>query len=94
MSKDSGAHKVRAWTDVIDRDDGVYIGRFRLFEEVKDLTVEVTMDNGAHVADSPYVMQGPLYHEGCACSEPDTVEWAETMECRANYTQVRLLSFS
>ena len=34
VRKDGGQHAVRAWTEIIDREDGVYLARFRLFEEV------------------------------------------------------------
>ena len=88
VTKDDGQHKVRAWTDIIDRQNGVYLARIRLFEEVDDLTVDVKLKTGAHLAGSPHRIQGPLFHEGCACSEPDTVEWVETMQCKDNYTQV------
>jgi len=88
VSKDDGQHKVRAWADVIDRQSGVYLARIRLFEEVGDLTVDVKLKTGAHVKGSPFRIAGPLFHEGCACSEPDTAEWAETMQCKSNYSQI------
>ena len=86
--KDGGSTKARAWSDVIDREDGTYLARFRLFEEVDELAVDVNVKNVGHVAGSPYKLQGPLYHEACSCSEPDTTKWAEKMQCKANYTQV------
>lgn len=87
----SDGAKVRAWYDLIDRGDGIYLARYRLFEELDSINIEVTLiDNKAQVAQSPYMIAGLFYNEGCACSEPDTEEWTKRMSCKANYTQVDL----
>ena len=88
VSVTKDGNKVRASTDVIDRQDGVYLARMRLSEEVDELTVEVRVKDGGHISGSPYKLRGPLYHEACSCSEPDGKKWGERMQCKENYTQV------
>ena len=41
VNKSGGGAKVRAWTEIVDRDDGRYLARIRIFEEVDELTVEI-----------------------------------------------------
>ena len=49
--------RVRAWPDLLDRNDGSYIARFRLMETYRDLRISIKFKN-EHVADSPYHMKG------------------------------------
>lgn len=50
---------MRAWYDLIDRGDGIYLARYRLFEELDSINIEVTLiDNKAQVAQSPYMIAG------------------------------------
>ena len=43
--------------EVLDRQDGVYIVRFKLYRSVEDIKLVVTY-HGHHVAVSPYYIQG------------------------------------
>ena len=49
--------RVRAYRVILDRNDGSYIVRFRLYETYKGLVMEVKHD-GKHVANSPYELKG------------------------------------
>ena len=49
--------RVRAYRVILDRNDGSYIVRFRLYETYKGLVMEVKHD-GKHVANSPYKLKG------------------------------------
>ena len=49
--------RVRAYRVILDRSDGSYIVRFRLYETYKGLVMEVKHD-GKHVANSPYELKG------------------------------------
>lgn len=51
--------RVRAWPDLLDRNDGSFIVRFRLMETYRDLTISITY-KGKHIADSPYALKGLL----------------------------------
>ena len=43
----------------LDRHDGSFIVRYRMFESYRDLTIEI-LHEGQHVAKSPYTLQGLL----------------------------------
>ena len=52
----------RAWIQILDRNDGSYIVRYKLFEPVQDLTIEIW--HGAtskRVAKSPYKLSGEYF---------------------------------
>ena len=49
--------RLRAWVQKLDRHDGSFIIRYRMFASYPDLTIEIT-HKGKHVANSPYRLQG------------------------------------
>ena len=49
--------RVRIHMQVLDRHDGSYIVRYKVYSNVPSMLVDVTF-NGRHVADSPYVLDG------------------------------------
>ena len=55
----SDGGRVRAWKQILDRHDGSYIGRFRLYETYKGVVMELKY-KGQHIADSPYKFEGKL----------------------------------
>ncbi|KAK3749514.1 hypothetical protein RRG08_043420 [Elysia crispata] len=79
----------RIWTEVLDRHDGSFIVRFRLFSSTSDLKVAVTL-RGQHIADSPYTITGPVYHETCNCPNQTPDQWATSVGCAVTYNQIRL----
>jgi len=83
----SSRDRVRVWPDLLDRNDGSYIARFRLMETYQDLTISVKFKN-EHVADSPYLVKGQVYHEQCNCPEHDTNKWLSDMKCPNSFGQI------
>lgn len=72
----------------LDRGDGSFLVRYRLYSTVLDgLTVEV-FHRDAAVAKSPYTIPGPVYHEYCDCPEPEASVWRSAMRCPAQEPQV------
>ncbi|XP_054476209.1 protein O-glucosyltransferase 3 [Anoplopoma fimbria] len=72
----------------LDRGDGSFLVRYRLYSTVlKGLMVEVLHQDAA-VAKSPYTIPGPVYHEYCDCPEPDASVWQSNMRCPADEPQV------
>lgn len=53
----SSSGRVRAWVQKLDRKDGSFIVRYRLFASYPDLTIEIT-HKGKNVANSPYKLEG------------------------------------
>lgn len=53
----AGGERVRMRIDVLDRHDGVYIVRLKLFSAPENVEVSIKY-NKQHVADSPYKIKG------------------------------------
>ncbi|XP_050399295.1 protein O-glucosyltransferase 2 [Patella vulgata] len=80
-------NRVRAWRQVLDRNDGSYIIRFRMYESHSDLSINV-LYNGNHIGDSPYKLKGMTYHEKCYCPIKSTKNWLKDLKCEENYHQI------
>ncbi|XP_041088964.1 protein O-glucosyltransferase 3-like isoform X4 [Polyodon spathula] len=75
------------WAKPLDRNDGSFLMRYRLYESTTEgLKIEVFHRN-KHVAQSPYILKGPVYHEYCDCPESDPLLWQEIMSCPAEELQ-------
>ncbi|XP_033864706.3 protein O-glucosyltransferase 3 [Acipenser ruthenus] len=75
------------WVKPLDRNDGSFLMRYRLYESATEgLKIEVFHRN-KHVAQSPYILKGPVYHEYCDCPESDPLLWQEIMSCPAEELQ-------
>ncbi|XP_059154251.1 protein O-glucosyltransferase 2-like [Physella acuta] len=82
-----GSDRARIWTQVLDRHDGSYIVRYRPFSTSSDLSIHV-LYNGRHIADSPYILKGDIYHETCNCPHQTAEQWAAAVGCTATYAQI------
>ncbi|XP_077452441.1 protein O-glucosyltransferase 3 [Stigmatopora argus] len=72
----------------MDRGDGSFLVRYRLYNTAQSgLKVDIFHHETA-VAKSPYLIQGPVYHEYCDCPEPDTSIWQRIMECPHDEPQI------
>jgi len=84
----SSSGRVRAWVQNLDRHDGSFIIRYRLFASYPDLTIEIT-HKGKSVAKSPYRLQGGVCHETCFCPESNTKMWEQAMKCPQEFSQIQ-----
>ena len=50
----------RIWVQVLDRRDGSFLVRYRMYASYTDLNIQVLLEN-KHVAKSPYVLSGESY---------------------------------
>ncbi|BFZ13095.1 hypothetical protein BsWGS_16134 [Bradybaena similaris] len=80
-------HRARIWTQVLDRHDGSYVVRYRLYASTSDLQISVQM-NGRHIASSPYKLKGDIYHDACNCPLQTADEWAASVGCPVGYAQI------
>lgn len=72
----------------LDRGDGSFLMRYRLYGSAHTgLKVDVLHGDVA-VANSPYEIKGPVYHEYCDCPEPDASLWQNVTQCPANQPQI------
>ncbi|KAF3689203.1 KDEL motif-containing protein 2 Precursor [Channa argus] len=72
----------------LDRGDGSFLVRYRLYSTSQQgLQLEIVHQDAA-VAKSPYIVQGPVYHEYCDCPEPDASAWQSVMQCPVEEPQI------
>ncbi|KAM4562076.1 protein O-glucosyltransferase 2 [Fundulus diaphanus] len=77
----------RIWIQVLDRRDGSFLVRYRLYATYTDLHIHVLLE-ARHVAKSPYVLKGAVYHEGCDCPQPSGAVWEKQMHCPESFAQI------
>ncbi|XP_031436705.1 protein O-glucosyltransferase 2 isoform X1 [Clupea harengus] len=77
----------RIWVQVLDRNDGSFVVRYRMYATYTDLHIQILLQD-MDVAGSPYVLKGVVYHEGCDCPEADGEVWAGRMHCPASFPQI------
>jgi hypothetical protein len=56
----AGQNRVRVYLQILDKQDGIYIVRFRIFSTLENVKISVTF-NGKDVAQSPYELPGKVY---------------------------------
>ncbi|XP_033864473.3 protein O-glucosyltransferase 2-like [Acipenser ruthenus] len=77
----------RIWVQVLDRKDGSFVVRYRMYASYPNLQIDVQLQD-KHVAKSPYTLTGPVYHENCECPEDDSAKWLERMHCPQSISQI------
>ncbi|XP_028993305.1 protein O-glucosyltransferase 2 [Betta splendens] len=77
----------RIWIQVLDRKDGSFLVRYRMYATYRDLHVHILLRD-KHVAKSPYILKGHVYHEGCDCPQPSGSEWEAHMHCPQSFPQI------
>ncbi|XP_056411685.1 protein O-glucosyltransferase 2 isoform X4 [Hyla sarda] len=82
-----GEQYTRVGVQLLDRKDGSFLVRYRLYATYKNLHIEVKV-NGRHVAKSPYFLKGPVYSEECHCPEPVSDVWLRHMSCNDSIPQI------
>ena len=82
----AGGSRPRAAQELIDRADGSFIARFRLWESVSELTVSLTDSDSRHLRNSPYKVdrlnvdschcpvEANLFKQSAQCSQPNQIE--------------------
>ncbi|XP_034273906.1 protein O-glucosyltransferase 2 isoform X2 [Pantherophis guttatus] len=73
---------------ILDRKDGSFIVRYRMYASYKTLRIEVWAKS-KQVAESPYILKGPVYHENCDCPQEDGSAWLEVMSCPQAIEQIQ-----
>ncbi|XP_047041473.1 protein O-glucosyltransferase 2-like [Helicoverpa zea] len=84
----SGASKhCRVWVNKLDRKDGTFIVRYKIYETCKDLSIQVLFDR-KHVANSPYNFNGPVHPDQCNCPVKEFQKWFKDYGCSHEYKQI------
>lgn len=58
--KSTSRRDCRIWVNTLNRKDGLYIVRYKLYETCYDMEISVAY-KGAHAGGSPYKIKGKLY---------------------------------
>lgn len=77
----------RIWVQVLDRQDGSFVVRYRMYATYTDLHIHILHKNKP-VAKSPYILYGAVYHEGCNCPQPSGDLWQKHMKCPESFSQI------
>ncbi|XP_051881576.1 protein O-glucosyltransferase 2 isoform X5 [Pristis pectinata] len=83
-----GEEFTRIWVQVLDRKDGSFLVRYRMYSSYRDLVIEIKFQD-AHVAQSPYFLKGHVYHESCNCPQEDGTKWYKDMQCLLSFPQIQ-----
>lgn len=84
----------RIWTQILDRHDGSFIVRYKMFQYCDDMELHVTW-KGQHLAQSPYIFKGRTYTEACDCPHASLDDMIDHYQCPENIQQINddLLQF-
>ncbi|KAK7861819.1 hypothetical protein R5R35_000582 [Gryllus longicercus] len=81
------SNKCSTWMNILDRKDGTFIVRYKMYHACENLKIQIKY-NKMDVADSPYVIPGPVYPEHCYCPEKNFENWQESYGCKRKYRQI------
>lgn len=70
----------RIWSNVLDRKDGSFIARYKVYETCKNLVISVKYRD-EHVAESPYVIRNRVQPEDCSCPYENLEVMLSKWEC-------------
>ncbi|XP_023225980.1 KDEL motif-containing protein 1-like isoform X2 [Centruroides sculpturatus] len=77
----------QVWMQLLNVRDGSFIVRYRLYRTCSGLHIEVKY-NEKHIADSPYIVEGDVYHEHCYCPK-SFLDWSASLECPDSHPQIK-----
>ena len=81
------ASPCRIWTQILDRHDGTFIVRYKMFQACNDVEINITWQ-GQHIAESPYKLPGRIYSDDCNCPQGNLDEFITQYECSTNVPQM------
>uniref|UniRef100_T1ILJ2 Glycosyl transferase CAP10 domain-containing protein n=1 Tax=Strigamia maritima TaxID=126957 RepID=T1ILJ2_STRMM len=83
-------NRCRIWTQTLNRHDGSFIVRYKLYEPCSNLKIQISYNNKP-VANSPYISENKqIYQEECFCPKNNIKEWLKDMDCPSTYKQIDL----
>lgn len=78
----------RIWTQVLDRHDGSFIVRYKMFQYCDDMEIHITW-KGSHLAQSPYMFHGRIYADSCDCPLGSLDEMIDKYKCSEDIKQIQ-----
>ncbi|KAL0849394.1 hypothetical protein ABMA28_013695 [Loxostege sticticalis] len=80
-------NKCRAWVNKLDRKDGTFLIRYKIYDTCIDLSIGVFYKS-KHLTGSPYKVTGPVLPDHCNCPEKDFNSWLQQYGCPKTYEQI------
>ncbi|XP_063617496.1 protein O-glucosyltransferase 2-like isoform X1 [Cydia splendana] len=77
----------RVWVNKLDRKDGTFIIRYKVYETCQDMSISVYYKS-KHITGSPYHYAGPIQPDQCDCPEQDINVWLEKYGCPESFTKI------
>jgi hypothetical protein len=79
---------IKIRSDTLDRGDGSFIVRYRIYRSYYNLVIQITNTNGLHLAESPFHLEGWSNTDECNCPEESLGTWYQTAACKDTYKQI------
>ncbi|XP_073943623.1 protein O-glucosyltransferase 2-like [Choristoneura fumiferana] len=79
----------RVWVNKLDRKDGSFIVRYKVYETCYDVSINVYYKS-KQVQGSPYKYAGPIHPDQCNCPEKDISLWLQQYGCPILYEKINL----
>ncbi|XP_046961824.1 protein O-glucosyltransferase 2-like [Vanessa cardui] len=79
----------RVWANNLDRKDGTFIVRYKVYETCTELSISIYYKN-KHIPDSPFKFEGPIQPDQCVCPEKDLDQWLKQYQCPLTYDQIEM----
>ncbi|XP_023951503.2 protein O-glucosyltransferase 2 [Bicyclus anynana] len=76
----------RLWSNTLNRKDGTFIVRYKLYETCSELSINIYYKN-KHIENSPFKFKGLIQPDQCDCPQ-DLQSWLKQYQCPLSYTQI------
>lgn len=86
--RSSDGKHCRVWVNKLDRKDGTFIVRYKIYETCLDLSIHIYYGK-KEVAKSPYKFKGFIYADLCNCPENEFQKWFKNYGCQNTYEQIK-----
>ncbi|XP_075992521.1 protein O-glucosyltransferase 2-like [Anticarsia gemmatalis] len=86
--RSSSSKHCRVWVNKLDRKDGTFIVRYKLYETCLHLSIHVYYKK-KDVSGSPFTFKGPIYPDQCDCPKTDFKQWFADYGCNQEYDQIQ-----
>ncbi|XP_028175683.1 protein O-glucosyltransferase 2-like [Ostrinia furnacalis] len=85
--KSANNNRCRVWINKLDRKDGTFLIRYKVYETCQDLSIGIYFKS-KHITGSPVKFTGPILADQCDCPVKDINTWLEQYGCPKTYKQI------
>ncbi|CAH0726102.1 unnamed protein product, partial [Brenthis ino] len=80
-------NKCRIWVNTLDRKDGTFIIRYKVYETCTEIVINIYYQS-KHIQDSPFKYEGPIHPDQCDCPQKHLETWLREYQCPLSYEQI------